>query len=204
MIKLFLIGFIGVLIPGPDMLLVVRTSMFYGYKKGIQVLLGILTGNGIYVLSVLLGFSVILNEFISYLSILGGLYIIYLSFQVLKIESVEIPSENSKQTNFYAKGLFTNLSNPKAMLYFASILLPALMESLSNQFLLIFSFFVGVILAFLMLIFLGDFFYGLVQDKKNLKKTNYIFFIIFFIYGIYIIFLGVKEFLAPIIPTKFY
>ncbi|MFN3245536.1 MAG: LysE family translocator [Leptonema sp. (in: bacteria)] len=204
MIKLFLIGFIGVLIPGPDMLLVVRTSMFYGYKKGIQVLLGILTGNGIYVLSVLLGFSVILNEFISYLSILGGLYIIYLSFQVLKIESVEIPSENSKQANFYAKGLFTNLSNPKAMLYFASILLPALMESLSNQFLLIFSFFVGVILAFLMLIFLGDFFYGLVQDKKNLKKTNYIFFIIFFIYGIYIIFLGVKEFLAPIIPTKFY
>ncbi|MCX7809755.1 MAG: LysE family translocator [Leptospiraceae bacterium] len=204
MIKLFLIGFIGVLIPGPDMLLVVRTSMFYGYKKGIQVLLGILTGNGIYVLSVLLGFSVILNEFISYLSILGGLYIIYLSFQVLKIESVEIPSENSKQANFYAKGLFTNLSNPKAMLYFASILLPALMESLSNQFLLIFSFFVGVILAFLMLIFLGDFFYGLVQDKKNLKKTNYIFFIIFFIYGIYIIFLGVKEFLAPVIPTKFY
>jgi hypothetical protein len=78
------------------------------------------------------------------------------------------------------------------------------MESLSNQFLLIFSFFVGVILAFLMLIFLGDFFYGLVQDKKNLKKTNYIFFIIFFIYGIYIIFLGVKEFLAPVIPTKFY
>jgi threonine/homoserine/homoserine lactone efflux protein len=204
MIKLFLIGFIGVLIPGPDMLLVVRTSMFYGYKKGIQVLLGILTGNGIYVLSVLLGFSVILNEFISYLFILGGLYIIYLSFQVLKIESVEIPSENSKQANFYAKGLFTNLSNPKAMLYFASILLPALMESLSNQFLLIFSFFVGVILAFLMLIFLGDFFYGLVQDKKNLKKTNYIFFIIFFIYGIYIIFLGVKEFLAPVIPTKFY
>jgi threonine/homoserine/homoserine lactone efflux protein len=204
MIKLFLIGFIGVLIPGPDMLLVVRTSMFYGYKKGIQVLLGILTGNGIYVLSVLLGFSVILNEFISYLSILGGLYIIYLSFQVLKIESVEIPSENSKQANFYAKGLFTNLSNPKAMLYFASILLPALMESLSNQFLLIFSFFVGVILAFLMLIFLGDFFYGLVQDKKNLKKTNYIFFIIFFIYGIYIIFLGVKDLLAPIIPTKFY
>jgi hypothetical protein len=55
-----------------------------------------------------------------------------------------------------------------------------------------------------MLIFLGDFFYGLVQDKKNLKKTNYIFFIIFFIYGIYIIFLGVKEFLAPVIPTKFY
>jgi threonine/homoserine/homoserine lactone efflux protein len=204
MIKLFLIGFIGVLIPGPDMLLVVRTSMFYGYKKGIQVLLGILTGNGIYVLSVLLGFSVILNEFISYLFILGGLYIIYLSFQVLKIESVEIPSENSKQANFYAKGLFTNLSNPKAMLYFASILLPALMESLSNQFLLIFSFFVGVILAFLMLIFLGDFFYGLVQDKKNLKKTNYIFFIIFFIYGIYIIFLGVKDLLAPIIPTKFY
>jgi len=204
MIKLFLIGFIGVLIPGPDMLLVVRTSMFYGYKKGIQVLLGILTGNGIYVLSVLLGFSVILNEFISYLFILGGLYIIYLSFQVLKIESVEIPSENSKQANFYAKGLFTNLSNPKAMLYFASILLPALMESLSNQFLLIFSFFVGVILAFLMLIFLGDFFYGLVQDKKNLKKTNYIFFIVFFIYGIYIIFLGVKEFLAPVIPTKFY
>jgi threonine/homoserine/homoserine lactone efflux protein len=204
MIKLFLIGFIGVLIPGPDMLLVVRTSMFYGYKKGIQVLLGILTGNGIYVLSVLLGFSVILNEFISYLSILGGLYIIYLSFQVLKIESVEIPSENSKQANFYAKGLFTNLSNPKAMLYFASILLPALMESLSNQFLLIFSFFVGVILAFLMLIFLGDFFYGLVQDKKNLKKTNYIFFIIFFIYGIYIIFLGVKDLLTPIIPTKFY
>jgi threonine/homoserine/homoserine lactone efflux protein len=204
MIKLFLIGFIGVLIPGPDMLLVVRTSMFYGYKKGIQVLLGILTGNGIYVLSVLLGFSVILNEFISYLFILGGLYIIYLSFQVLKIESVEIPSENSKQANFYAKGLFTNLSNPKAMLYFASILLPALMESLSNQFLLIFSFFVGVILAFLMLIFLGDFFYGLVQDKKNLKKTNYIFFIIFFIYGIYIIFLGVKDLLTPIIPTKFY
>jgi len=204
MIKLFLIGFIGVLIPGPDMLLVVRTSMFYGYKKGIQVLLGILTGNGIYVLSVLLGFSVILNEFISYLFILGGLYIIYLSFQVLKIESVEIPSENSKQANFYAKGLFTNLSNPKAMLYFASILLPTLMESLSNQFLLIFSFFVGVILAFLMLIFLGDFFYGLVQDKKNLKKTNYIFFIIFFIYGIYIIFLGVKDLLAPVIPTKFY
>jgi len=204
MIKLFFIGFVGVLIPGPDMLLVIRTSMFYGYKKGIQVLLGILTGNVIYVLPVLLGFSVILNEFISYLSVLGGLYIIYLSFQVLKIKPIENHSENSKQMNFYTKGLFTNLSNPKAMLYFASIFLPALMESLSNQFLLIFSFFVGVILAFLMLIFLGEFFYHFLQNKRNIKKINYIFFIIFFIYGIYIIYLGIKDYLSPIISTKFY
>ncbi|GIX40938.1 MAG: threonine export protein RhtC [Leptospiraceae bacterium] len=195
MIKLFLIGYLGVLIPGPDMLLVIRTSILYGYKDSIYTLLGILSGNIIYIFPVILGYTFLIEKYIPYLMIIGGIYIIYLSFLMLK------KNQNNKTTHynksiksFYLLGLFTNLSNPKAILYFASVLLPALIEKDIKIYFLMLSFFIGVILAFLMLIYFASFIQNFLQNQKYIKYINIGFFFVFFNYGIYLLYQGFKIF----------
>jgi threonine/homoserine/homoserine lactone efflux protein len=198
MLKLFFIGFLGVLIPGPDMLLVIRTSLLDGYKKSLLVLLGILTGNFIYVLPVILGYSLLIKEFIPFVMLLGGLYILYLSFLILKEKPTKNIQDNKKNfiKSYYFIGLLTNLSNPKAMLYFASVLLPILIESKERFYFYIFSFFIGVVIAFLFLIFFANSIQNLRNNDYFIRFINFLFFLVFFSYGIYLIFFSFNSFIS--------
>ncbi len=191
MLKFFLIGFLGVLIPGPDMLLVIRISLIEGIRKAILALSGIITGNIIYILPVIMGYIFFIKNYIPYFMILGGIYITYLGWLIFNTYELKNGRVMNFQ-NYYLLGLFTNLSNPKAMLYFASVLLPALLES-RNFYIPIIYFFVGVILAFLTLIIFANSFHQWIYKKTNLKKINIIFSAIFFVYGIYLIYTGIQS-----------
>ncbi len=181
-------GFLGVWIPGPDMLLIFRNSYLYGKRKALLSLLGILTGNIIYLLPVFLGFVYIFEKLFPALFLLGGFYLLYTGVIQLFSE-IPIHSENLKNQNqnFYISGLLTNLSNPKAMLYFATILLPSL-KNIENLLLNFTNFFIGVIMAFLSIIFLANilqkFFFRL------FKFINIIISLFFIIYSVFLL----KEF----------
>ncbi|MCS7204810.1 MAG: LysE family translocator [Leptospiraceae bacterium] len=186
--ELFLIGFLGVYLPGPDMLLVIRTSLFYGRKEALIVLMGILSGNVIYLMPVILGYAIVVQEGIGFLFVFGGIFLIWMSFKIRKITEIDFSITKDTPKNFYFLGLFTNLSNPKAVLYFSSVLLPSLLKNPKEQLFSILSFFVGVVLAFLSLIL----FHHWVKEfiKKYLKILNFVFFLLFFSYGMYFLVYG--------------
>lgn len=187
MLEFFFIGFLGVWLPGPDMLLIFRTSINFGFKKAFWTLLGILTGNLIYLLPVVLGVYFYVKDFINYILFLGSFYILYMGVSSLRLKKdenllkKEIDTKHSR-SNDYVKGLFSNLSNPKAMLYFASVLLPS---SRKEAFLIDIGFFlIGVILAFFSIIIVGIFLSNSIQDKY-IHIINFVVSFIFIGYGLY-------------------
>ncbi|PID78195.1 MAG: hypothetical protein CSB21_01860 [Deltaproteobacteria bacterium] len=112
--------------PGPDFAVVTKLSAVNGRKSGIMASLGISTANGIYILICALGLSVViaalpfLSTFITYA---GILYLSWLGVKCL-FSKGEMPVQTSQIKNgkAYITGFLTSLLNPKAMLYFSSVL----------------------------------------------------------------------------------
>lgn len=194
-LQFFLIGFIGVWLPGPDMLLVFKISLNFGFRKALVVLLGILTGNIIYIMPIVLGFYFYIKNFINFLLIPGSIFIIYIGISNLisikNFENFTKKTQNYSDKNYYFIGLFTNLSNPKAMIYFSAVLLPAFQkDDLVILFLLVF--FVGVILAFLSIILTGIFLTDLIK-VRFIKFINIIFSFVFIFYGSFLLVQSIRD-----------
>ena len=133
-LQLFLLHLAAVASPGPDNLLVITYS--HGkLKNSFLMALGLTTGIGIYTAAVLAGIG---NFFIKYpkiylaLQIAGALYLLYLAFSCIKASlrklEMQDPSEKSSK-GLYVKALITFLTNPKAFLYFFSVLPPFIPEN---------------------------------------------------------------------------
>ena len=113
--------------PGPDTAIVLRQVSLHGRKEGFRASLGI--GLGIYIHCILAvnGISIIIvsNELYKFLvSLVGGIYIMYLGISMLKTNINNLSKENvSFQTNknSFIAGFVTNIFNVKAFLFFVSL-----------------------------------------------------------------------------------
>lgn len=132
LLSLLAIQLLGVMLPGPDFFMVLRSSLKYGRKKASIVALGIATGVFIYA-----GIVVILLDYLSdtflnlvhWISLFGGLYLLHIAYRCYQSSkgkhTLDEPSEttiNIQRKNLYFNGLFCNLSNPKVIVFFLSIL----------------------------------------------------------------------------------
>ena len=113
------------LFPGPDILFVVSTSLQKGWKKGVELSLGLTSGIIIHTLVVILGLGTILKHqpnFIRIIEVLGATYLIYLAIQTWKksIKNQNNSLKPSKNQNLFLTGFIMNLSNPKVSLFFLS------------------------------------------------------------------------------------
>ena len=135
LVSVFVVGFIGAITPGPDILLVLRYGLNFGLKYSISAFLGIASGWVIFLGAIYLGLSVFLNTPIFQLvvSFVGGLYLGYLSVCMLraKVDEKALQNQIDKKEHIpkgvvysYCKALFINLSNPKAILFFTTIIVP--------------------------------------------------------------------------------
>lgn len=127
LIKVFAIFIPALILPGPDFIAVVRSSMTRGTAAGLLTTLGVSTGLGIYALLGLLGLSAVLMRF-EWLAlgirVAGGAYLIYLGIRLLlaKPEAVQIVGEGQgRRGNAFLFGLGVTLTNPKAIVLFASV-----------------------------------------------------------------------------------
>jgi threonine efflux protein len=118
-----LIMLIGQFSPGPDMLLLTRTSLAEGLRSGWMMVLGISTGLTLHATLAIGGIAVVLAKGGAIASVLEGLaalYLLWLAFGLIKkpvaTGEVDIPKRNP-----YLRGLFCNLLNPKALVFFASV-----------------------------------------------------------------------------------
>jgi threonine/homoserine/homoserine lactone efflux protein len=119
---------IGQFSPGPDMLLLTRTSLAEGLKSGWLMVLGIVTGLAFHATLAIGGMAVLVAR--------GGLplvimqwsaaaYLLWLAYGLIR-KPVQRGEVTIPKRSPYFRGLFCNLLNPKALVFFASVVAPFL------------------------------------------------------------------------------
>jgi homoserine/homoserine lactone efflux protein len=110
--------------PGPAVMLVSAQGFRGGFRAAMAANLGILTGNAIYIALSALGLGALIAASamaFTVIKILGASYLIFLGCRILwragKDDAQARPAARP-----YAQAVFTQLSNPKAMLYFGAFL----------------------------------------------------------------------------------
>lgn len=128
LLSLFVVDFIGCATPGPAFVCVTQISARHGLRNGLAAIAGLLAACWIYCAIVLSGL-IVLFELIPWLygtlKLAGGLYLVWIGFHLLRAGGT---SEDPRQieaaptlAQSFRRALVVGLTNPKAMVYFASI-----------------------------------------------------------------------------------
>ncbi|WOE33260.1 MULTISPECIES: LysE family transporter [unclassified Acinetobacter] len=142
--SLIFIHFCALITPGPDFFIVTQTAISRSRMQAIYVVLGITTAVLIWAFFALVGLNIIFEKFEwlrKAIMISGGIYLCWLGFQMLKSafskqnnlqesSDVTLPKSNLR---FFIKGFLTNISNPKAVIYFGSVFSIFLSNPILNQ-----------------------------------------------------------------------
>ena len=136
--------FVAQLSPGPDVLLIAKSSASTSRANTLKIILGISVGIVVWVVLTLLGFTVLMEQFSwiqQVLMLLGGVFLARMGWAMLNgglktlkqetnlDETQQLAAAESK--NHFLLGLLTNLSNPKTLIYFSSVFSLALSSSAS-------------------------------------------------------------------------
>ena len=129
-LTVFVVGMIVIVTPGPDFALTLRSSLVHSKLTGIYTAVGVGIGNTIHATYSLIGIGALVSKSILLFSILkwaGALYLIYMGIKSLKakkfVDSTQSGSVAKDITRWAAFriGLFGNLLNPKATLFFLAL-----------------------------------------------------------------------------------
>jgi RhtB (resistance to homoserine/threonine) family protein len=119
-----------VVVPGPDMALVLRNGVAYGRRAAVATALGISTGLLVWALAAALGIAALLHASgtaFTVLKLVGAAYLVWLGVRALveawrgSGESEEARSPRRKVSPF-RQGLLTNLLNPKVALVYTTLI----------------------------------------------------------------------------------
>lgn len=160
----YVIGSIIVIIlPGPNSLYSLTVSASYGVRRGYLAVTGIFIGDSILILLTVLGAGTLLRMYptvFTAIKMIGGLYLMYLgimlfisayaAYQNRTVEPVHLDSVGSdtreknpissnpynkvSNENFFLKGLFLSITNPKGILFFLSFFIQFVDPSYPNPF----------------------------------------------------------------------
>lgn len=119
------------LFPGPGVLVVISRTLSQGLKQGLVTVMGILTGDFIFILLAIFSLSALANfmgNFFIVIKYLCAGYLIWIGIKIIfqSDRSSNIPTQASHSGSFLS-GLITTLGNPKAILFYASFL-PAFLD----------------------------------------------------------------------------
>jgi threonine efflux protein len=127
---------VALISPGPDFAVVTRTSLVSGRRAGLWAAAGVAASIGIYVLVCAFGLSLVITALphLSYvLTYVGAAYLAWLGIQCLRSTgALPAATQTAPRAKSFITGLLTNLLNPKAMLYFSSVLSQVLTPELST------------------------------------------------------------------------
>lgn len=130
---IFFVQLIGLISPGPDFFYVCRKAMADSRRNAMLGALGIALGVSFWAVIVLFGLTFLnhtIPNFQFYLMLLGGSYLAYCGIKMVQVrKSVEIDENLKSQANEKSPvwkeilgGLAINLSNPKVVVFFSSVL----------------------------------------------------------------------------------
>ena len=124
---LFLLGLIS---PGPNFLVVAQSTLGWGRLAGFVTGLGAATGDALYATCGLFGVEQLIatgGHLMTSIRLLGGLYLVYIGLQMLFGRTGQGHCQDSRSPahishfRHFARGLMTDLANPKTIVFFASI-----------------------------------------------------------------------------------
>lgn len=137
-----LLHFVAQLSPGPDVLLIAKSAASTSKSNTLKVVLGISLGIAVWVLLTLCGFTLLIDKFPwiqQVLMLMGGFFLAKMGWGMLSYgikmlnQSLSFAEDVAiERQHYFLLGLFTNLANPKALIYFSSVFSLALSSSASG------------------------------------------------------------------------
>ena len=191
-ILLFFISSLALTImPGPDILFVINQSL-EDKKSGLLVSFGLCSGLIVHTLVLAFGLSAIIEQndnVIMFFKYFGSVYLFYLAFQEFKKD--RIISERQKE-NFYLRGVYMNLINPKVLIFFLAYFPNFLFSdtiSTSSQFIILGAIFIlQALIIFSIVSFTSNRLISILNIDARNKKIVYFKSFIFVLIGLSILF----------------
>lgn len=132
--------------PGPDFFFVSQTAVSRSRAEAMRGVLGITAGIMVWVSVALLGLHILLAKFPwlhQMILFCGGSYLSWMGVKILHsvfvhhghavIPASLIAKSVPRHQNTFVRGLFTNLSNPKALIFFGSIFSGFIIDDISSN-----------------------------------------------------------------------
>ena len=125
------IQLIGLISPGPDFAVVIRNSLIYSRKTGVVTAVGVAFGILVHLTYILCGLGLLISQTIWLFHIfkfLGAGYLITIGIMGMRAKKVPIAYDDGRHRKdiptliALRNGFLTNALNPKAMLFFLSLI----------------------------------------------------------------------------------
>ncbi len=129
-----LLGLAAGFAPGPLLVLVISETLRHSVKEGIKVSIApIITDAPIllvalFVLTQLSNFNLVLGI----ISILGGVFVLYLGYESLRTKGIELNLEE-QSSNALKKGIITNALNPHPYVFYMTVGAPMMFKALDEN-----------------------------------------------------------------------
>lgn len=132
-LKIFVIGVLGIMSPGPDFVLILQSSINLPKKKALMTALGIHVGLCFHIGLNIFGLGLILQNSplaAKLIPLCGAFYLIWIGSKSLKAKQQATVSQNVENQNHkqhisykaaFLRGFFCNILNFKALLFFLSL-----------------------------------------------------------------------------------
>lgn len=128
LLSLVAVDLLAAISPGPNFVVVAQAAIRGSFRQAAAVVTGIVMANLLWCVGVVLGLSALVHLapwLYGTMKVLGGAYLIYLGVTLWRTKSGPgLTPESSFQQALptaFARGLLTNLSNPKSVVYFGSV-----------------------------------------------------------------------------------
>lgn len=132
LLSIALIHFFALISPGPDFFFVTQSAIRQSRSHALCAALGISFSILVWAICAISGLHYLFQKMAwlqQLLMILGGLYLIYLGYQMcqsLKQKNSSTPLKQAtythkSRTTLLVQGFLTNMANPKALVYFSSV-----------------------------------------------------------------------------------
>jgi homoserine/homoserine lactone efflux protein len=136
LISFVLVSVALIVVPGPNVLVIVSTSLAHGKTRGLQTVAGTTLAMALQLVVVAISttwFVQLLTEGFSYLKWIGVLYLIYLASVHIRqaLLARETNPINITAQATFARGFLVSATNPKTILFFSAFL-PQFIDSSEN------------------------------------------------------------------------
>jgi threonine/homoserine/homoserine lactone efflux protein len=128
MLVIVSVTFLVMLMPGPDMVLVLRNTLVSGRRAGLQSSIGILSGNLVHITYCLLGIGLLISRSILVFSVLkyaAAVYLVYLGIASFRAGArtldISVIETRRAATPWFIQGFVNNLLNPKGALFYLGV-----------------------------------------------------------------------------------
>lgn len=119
------VGALFIVTPGPDTVLTIRNALLYGAGGAARSTFGIALGSLAWAIASVAGVAIVLETSLvafTALKLAGAGYLVYLGLRGLRASANDHDARAPRAGGPFAQGLASNLLNPKAAVFFVTVL----------------------------------------------------------------------------------